>query len=70
VNEKESDGTTALMVAADKGNPDIVRALLAEGADVNEKTTGPIKVINIISNQGKAIGQYTIEYYLATYKLY
>ncbi len=37
VNVTDSDGLTALMVAADAGNTDIVKLLLEHGADVNAK---------------------------------
>lgn len=39
INAKESDGAIALiMLAAGKGNTEIVKLLLANGADVNAKT--------------------------------
>ena len=39
VNGKDSEGYTALMKAALAGHPDIVRALIKAGADVEAKTT-------------------------------
>ncbi len=37
VNEKDTDGTTALMAAVSYGRIDIVKALIKNGADVNVK---------------------------------
>jgi ankyrin repeat protein len=42
VNAHDKDGETALMGAAYQGDLEVVRTLLSEGADVNEKTTASL----------------------------
>jgi len=37
VNEKDTEGTTALMAAVSEGRIDIVKVLIEKGADVNIK---------------------------------
>ncbi len=44
------NGVTALMVAADKGDGNIVRALLAAGSDVNAKDEVRIYVLLCIDD--------------------
>ena len=41
VNSKDSDGWTALMIASEEGNTEVVKVLLKYEADVNLRATGP-----------------------------
>lgn len=40
VNEARKDGWTALMIASTKGEQELVRVLVNNGADINKRKTG------------------------------
>ena len=52
MNAKLGDGVTALMVAAAKGDQDVVQALLAASADVNAKMSNGSTALMAASRKG------------------
>ncbi len=48
VNLKDSDGGTALMVAAGNGNKDVVEFLVEHGADITLKTEGDRDIVELL----------------------
>ncbi len=52
VDQKSSDGVTALMFAAAHGSPNIVKALLEKGADVNLKDSSGRTALMIATSDG------------------
>lgn len=53
VNARRKDGATALMMASQGGNLEMVRTLLAAKADVNAKTTNGNTALSFASRRGK-----------------
>ncbi len=41
INSKDEDGWTALMIAAEEGNTEVIKVLLGNGAAVNQRAMGP-----------------------------
>ena len=52
VNLRETNGITALMMAADGGYEDVVQLLLASGADVNASTAGGESALILAREKG------------------
>jgi ankyrin repeat protein len=52
VNAREANGITALMMAADGGNLDLVQALLARGAQVDATTLGGESALLLAADKG------------------
>ena len=51
VNARMSDGTTALLLASQKGNKEIVQELIAAGTDVNAKRNNGLTAL-MMGSQG------------------
>jgi len=52
VDAKANNGVTALMLAANEGHLESVRALLDAGADVNEKDINDYGALKLAEEQG------------------